>query len=236
MPQRIAIAGATGYIGGRLAPRLVEIGCAVRCLVRAPEKLQGRKWTEDPRVEVRQTSLNDEGSVTSSLEGCDAAYYLVHSMTSAGSDYAGRDHTPTLTFAGAAKKAGVRRIIYLGGLGETGPDLSKHLASRWQVGEAPGSEGVAVTDLHAAMIIGSGSASFEILRYLVERLPVMVTPTWVSTRCQPIPVSNVIGYLIGVLGVEETTGGTFDVGGPDVLPYREIIASWLRNSGFGRVG
>ena len=105
MPQRIAIAGATGYIGGRLAPRLLEIGCEVRCLVRAPGKLQGRVWTEDPQVEVRQTALDDEGSVTSSLEGCDAAYYLVHSMTSAGAEYAGRDQTLALTFASAAKKA-----------------------------------------------------------------------------------------------------------------------------------
>jgi uncharacterized protein YbjT (DUF2867 family) len=144
-------------------------------------------------------------------------------MASAGAGYADRDQALALTFAAAARKAAVRRIIYLGGLGETGPDLSQHLASRRQVGEALGSTGVPVTELRAAMIIGSGSASFEILRYLVERLPVMITPKWVSTRCQPIAVRNVIGYLLGVLTVPETTGGVFDIGGPDVLPYREIM-------------
>ncbi|MEA2874773.1 MAG: hypothetical protein QOH67_5142, partial [Hyphomicrobiales bacterium] len=219
----IAIAGATGYIGGRLAPRLLDLGYRVRCLVRSPAKLQGREWTEGPRTEIRVASLDDEASVASGLEGCVAAYYLVHSMASAGAGYADRDQALALTFAAAARKAAVQRIIYLGGLGETGPDLSQHLASRRQVGEALGSTGVPVTELRAAMIIGSGSASFEILRYLVERLPVMITPKWVSTRCQPIAVRNVIGYLLGVLAVPETTGGVFDIGGPDVLPYREIM-------------
>jgi uncharacterized protein YbjT (DUF2867 family) len=234
LPRKIAIAGATGYIGGRLAPRLLDIGCQVRCLVRAPGKLQGRDWTEDPRVETVQTALDDEASVVSSLTGFEVAYYLVHSMTSAGAGYADRDQALALTFAAAARKAGVSRIIYLGGLGETGPDLSQHLASRRQVGEALGSTGVPVTELRAAMIIGSGSASFEILRYLVERLPVMVTPKWVSTACQPIAVRNVIGYLVGVLGVPETAGRAFDMGGPDVLPYRDIMRIMAEELGLPR--
>ena len=155
-------------------------------------------------------------------------------MMSAGSDYAEHDHQLALTFARAAKNAGVKRIIYLGGLGETGPDLSEHLSSRREVEEALASTGVAVTVLRAAMIIGSGSASFEILRYLVERLPVMVTPKWVSTPCQPIAVRNVIGYLVGVLAVPETAGGVFDIGGPDVFCYRDIMSIMAEELGLRR--
>ena len=138
------------------------------------------------------------------------------------------------TFARAARNAGVKRIIYLGGLGETGPDLSEHLSSRREVEEALASTGVAVTVLRAAMIIGSGSASFEILRYLVERLPIMVTPRWVSTPCQPIAVKNVIGYLVGVLAVPETAGGIFDIGGPDVFCYRDIMSIMAEELGLRR--
>src|SRR5208283_4058811 len=212
LSERVAIAGVTGYIGGRLAPRLLDHGYAIRCLVRSPAKLQNRTWATDPNVQIRQVDLADETSLTHDLEGCEAAYYLVHSMMYARSDYAEHDRQLASTFARACKNAGVKRIIYLGGLGETGPDLSEHLSSRREVEEALASSGVPVTVLRAAMIIGSGSASFEILRYLVERLPVMVTPKWVSTPCQPIAVRNVIGYLVGVLAVPETAGGVFDIG------------------------
>ena len=211
--QRIAIAGATGYIGGRLAPRLLDSGYAVRCLVRSPRKLEGREWASDPRVEIRKADLADAASLTREIAGCDAAFYLVHSMMSAGGEYAQRDLELALTFAKAARDAGVGRIIYLGGLGETGPGLSEHLSSRREVESALASAGVPVTVLRAAMIIGSGSASFEILRYLVHRLPVMITPKWVSTPCQPIAVENVLAYLVGVLSAPETIGGVFDIGG-----------------------
>jgi len=233
-PSRVAIAGVTGYIGGRLAPRLIEHGCAIRCLVRSPAKLQNRPWATGPNVEIRQASLEDEPSLSRDLQGCETAYYLVHSMMSAGPDYAEHDWQMASTFARAAGNAGVKRIIYLGGLGETGQDLSEHLASRREVEEALASAGVAVTVLRAAMIIGSGSASFEILRYLVERLPVMVTPKWVSTPCQPIAVKNVIGYLVGVLGVPETAGEIFDIGGPDVLCYRDIMSIMAEELGLRR--
>ncbi len=229
-----AIAGVTGYIGGRLAPRLLEHGYSIRCLVRSPAKVQNRQWATDPNVEIRQVNLEDEASLTRDLEGCEAAFYLVHSMMSAGSDYAEHDLQLAATFARAARNAGVKRIIYLGGLGETGPDLSEHLASRREVEEALASTGVPVTVLRAAMIIGSGSASFEILRYLVERLPVMVTPKWVSTPCQPIAVRNVIGYLVGVLAVPETAGGIFDIGGPDVFCYRDIMSIMAEELGLRR--
>ena len=223
MPHRIAIAGATGYIGGRLIPRLLDAGHSVRCLVRSPDKLRDREWSTNAGIEIVQTDLADAGTLTKNLEGCEAAFYLVHSMMSAGQEYAEQDRQLASKFATASRDAGVARIIYLGGLGETGPDLSSHLASRREVEEALASTDVPVTVLRAAMIIGSGSASFEILRYLVERLPIMITPKWVSTPCQPIAIRNVIGYLTGSLAVPETTGGTFDIGGPEVLCYRDIM-------------
>jgi len=223
MKQRIAITGATGYIGGRLAPRLLDAGYAIRCLVRSPNKLKDREWTRHPETQVVTANFDDIPNLAESLLSCDAAYYLVHSMTSAGKEYVDRDRLLARNFAEAARQAGVKRIIYLGGLGETGKDLSQHLASRREIEEELNSTGVPVTVLRAAMIIGSGSASFEILRYLVERLPIMVTPKWVSTPCQPIAVRNVIGYLVGVLSDPRTIGQVFDIGGPDVMRYREIM-------------
>jgi uncharacterized protein YbjT (DUF2867 family) len=221
--RRVAIAGVTGYIGGRLAPALLEAGYSLRCLVRSPRKLEGRDWSQNPRVEVRTVDLADTAALSRELAGCDAAYYLVHSMVSAGGAYAEQDFKLATAFATAARAAGVGRIIYLGGLGETGADLSEHLSSRREVEKALASTGVPVTVLRAAMIIGSGSASFEILRYLVHRLPVMITPKWVSTPCQPIAVENVLTYLTGVLEAEETLGGVFDIGGSEILCYKDIM-------------
>jgi len=221
--ERIAIAGATGYIGGRLAPMLLDSGYSLRCLVRSPHKLDGREWTSDSRVEIRQVDLADAPSLTPELSGCDAAFYLVHSMMSCEGEYARRDLDLALAFARAARDAGVPRIIYLGGLGEMGAGLSEHLSSRRDVESALASTGVPVTVLRAAMIIGSGSASFEILRYLVHRLPVMITPKWVSTRCQPIAVENVLAYLVGVLKAPESIGQVFDIGGSETLRYRDML-------------
>jgi uncharacterized protein YbjT (DUF2867 family) len=232
--QHIAIAGATGYIGGRLAPRLLGSGYAIRCLVRSPRKLEGREWTSDSRVEIRQADLADVSSLTHDLSGCDAAFYLVHSMMSAEGEYAQRDLHLARAFAKAAAGAGVRRIVYLGGLGETGAGLSEHLSSRREVESALESTGVPVTVLRAAMIIGSGSASFEILRYLVQRLPVMITPKWVTTRCQPIAVENVLTYLVGVLRAPESMGGVFDIGGSETLCYRDIMRIMAEELGLPR--
>ena len=219
----VAIAGATGYIGGRLVPRLLEEGYTVRCLVRSAAKLADRTWASNKRVSLHEADLANAPAVGESLRGCHTAFYLVHSMNSAGAEYANKDRQLALQFAKAASDSQVKRIIYLGGLGETGADLSEHLSSRREVEEALASTGVAVTVLRAAMIIGSGSASFEILRYLVERLPVMITPKWVSTPCQPIAVRNVIGYLVDVLKVKETSGCVYDIGGPEVLCYSDIM-------------
>ena len=232
--QRIAIAGVTGYIGGRLAPRLLASGYALCCLVRSPRKLEGRAWASDSRVEIRKTDLADAASLTHDLAGCDAAFYLVHSMMSADRGYAERDLDLAHTFAKAAFDARVGRIIYLGGLGETGPGLSEHLSSRRDVESALESTGVPVTVLRAAMIIGSGSASFEILRYLVQRLPVMITPKWVTTRCQPIAVENVLTYLVGVLAAPESIGGVFDIGGSETLCYRDIMRIMAEELGLPR--
>jgi uncharacterized protein YbjT (DUF2867 family) len=232
--SRVAIAGATGYIGGRLAPRLLDAGYSIRCLVRSSRKLEARKWVHDSCVEVRETDLANAESVAHNLEGCDAAFYLIHSMTSAGATYADKDRQLASTFAVAARKALVERIVYLGGLGETGLDLSEHLSSRRDVEKALASAGVPVTVLRAAMIIGSGSASFEIMRYLVERLPIMITPKWVSTPCQPIAVRNVIGYLVGTLSRPEMAEGVFDIGGTDILCYRDIMRVMAQELGLRR--
>mgnify|MGYP005833508317 FL=1 len=232
--ETIAVTGATGYIGGRLVPRLLEAGYRVRCLVRSPMKLRDRPWASHPQIEIVAADLSDEASTRASLQGCAAAYYLVHSMISAGRDYAARDRDLAATFASAAREAGVARILYLGGLGETGEGLSEHLSSRREVETALASSGIPVTVFRAAMIIGSGSASFEILRYLVERLPLMVTPRWVHTPCQPIAVRNVIHYLVAALSTPETVGGTFDIGGPDILTYRQIMDIMGEELGVGR--
>ena len=193
-----------------------------------------REWALSPRVEVQRSDLSDSDSLAKKLAGCEAAFYLVHAMASAGREYAARDFQLATKFGAAAKRAGVGRIIYLGGLGETGPGLSEHLSSRRQVEYALASSGVAVTVLRAAMIVGSGSASFEILRYLVERLPVMVTPKWVSTPCQPIAVENVVAYLAGVLAAPATIGEVFDIGGPEAMPYREIMRIMAEELGLRR--
>lgn len=229
--EPIAIAGATGYIGGRLAPRLLEAGYTLRCLVRSPRKLEDREWAVDPRVEVVESDLTDQAALTRQLSGCSAAYYLVHSMMAADGEYSQRDTQLALTFGAAARDGGVGRIVYLGGLGETGASLSEHLSSRRNVEAALGAAGVPVTVLRAAMIIGSGSASFEILRYLVQRLPIMITPRWVSTRCQPIAVDNVLVYLRDVLTFRSSTSEVFYIGGSEVLRYREILSQMAEELG-----
>ncbi|MFG0260057.1 MAG: NAD(P)H-binding protein, partial [Phycisphaerales bacterium JB041] len=221
--QAAFLTGATGYIGGRLAPRLLEAGWNVRCLAREPRKLEQRPWRKDPRVEVVAGDMTDEAVLTEQLRGCRVAYYLVHSMVVIGDTYSAKDRQLAENFARAASAVGVERIIYLGGLGELGDDLSTHLESRREVEEVLGSTGVPVTVLRAAMIIGSGSASFEILRYLVERLPVMVTPRWVKTESQPVAVHDVLHWLVRCLDTPETTGRVLEIGGPDVLEYLDLM-------------
>ena len=230
-PRPVLVTGATGYIGGRLAPLLLEAGYRVRVFARSPEKVRARTWSRHPALEIVAGDAEDPAALRRALDGCGAAYYLIHSMVAAGSQYAERDNELARLFGAAAGDAGCNRIIYLGGLGETGPDLSEHLSSRREVEQGLASGGVPVTVLRAAMIIGAGSASFEILRYLVERLPMMVTPRWVRTECQPIAARNVLFYLRSCLEVPATTGQTLDVGGPEVLSYAEIMRVMARALG-----
>jgi uncharacterized protein YbjT (DUF2867 family) len=230
----IAVTGATGYIGTRLVPRLLEAGYGVRCLVRSPRKLTDRTWFAHARVEIARADLDDVAALTEQLRGCAAAFYLVHSMLSAGGQYAEKDREMAGRFALAAAAAGVGRILYLGGLGENGADLSEHLSSRREVERALAAGPVPVTVFRAAMIIGSGSASFEILRYLAERLPILITPRWVRTECQPISVGNVLFYLVRSLAVPETTGRTLEIGGPDVLSYEALLREMAAARGLPR--
>ena len=237
--MKILVCGSTGYVGGRLVPRLLEGGHDVVCLVRRPQKLEAHSWHSHPRLTILQGDL-DPGNAAS-LEklcevslGIDAAYYLIHSMVSAGRDYASRDRKLAKCFSDAMEKAGCRRIIYLGGLGEWGPDLSRHLKSRREVAGILQEGRVRVTVFRAAMIIGSGSASFEILRYLVDRLPVMITPKWVCTETQPIAIRDVLRYLVDALDVPETVGRVIDIGGTDVVSYREMMHFAAEAEGLAR--
>lgn len=223
-PQpEVLVTGASGYIGGRLVPRLLTAGYRVRCLVRCARKVESRPWASDPNTSIVECDLADMVQSAAAMQGCEAAYYLVHSMMAVGAEYRSHDRRLATSFAQAAASAGLRRIIYLGGLGETGDGLSEHLASRREVETSLASTGLSVTVLRAAMIIGAGSASFEILRYLVERLPIMLTPRWVDTEAQPIAVRDVLHYLVACLATPATTGRTLDIGGPDVLTYRELM-------------
>lgn len=221
--KAIFVTGATGYVGGRLVPALLRAGYTVRCLAREPRKLAERPWRDDPKVDVVAGDLSGVRLLVEQLRGCSVAYFLVHSMEASGEEYAERDLQLASNFAQAAAIAGVERIIYLGGLGELGDGLSRHLRSRREVEGALESAGVPVTTFRAAMIIGSGSASFEILRYLVERLPVMVTPSWVTTESQPVAIADVLHWLVRCLEVPETVGQTMEIGGSDILPYRDLM-------------
>ena len=206
----ILVTGATGYVGGRLVPRLLAAGYRVRCLVRDPARLQGRAWLD--QVEVAQGDMLRPDSLFAAMQGIHVVYYLVHSL-GGGSDFSERDLVAARNCANAAKSAGVERIIYLGGLGDAQADLSPHLRSRHETGAALRAAGVPVTEFRAAVIVGSGSLSFEMIRYLTERLPVMICPKWVFTRIQPIAIRNVLDYLVAALDCAASTGRILEIGG-----------------------
>ncbi|MEJ2658379.1 MAG: SDR family oxidoreductase, partial [Desulfobacterales bacterium] len=220
----ILVTGATGYVGGRLIPALLDAGYRVRAMGRSLEKLACRPWGSHPNVELTRGDVLDLESLKRALSGCGTAYYLVHSMIAQKHKFVEADRRAARNMVSAAESAGIERMIYLGGLSEKkdGP-LSKHLHSRIEVAQILQSGKVPVTDLRAPMILGSGSASFEILRYLVERLPVMITPRWVRSLNQPIAIRNVVNYLVGCLEHKETIGQTYDIGGPDVVTYRDLL-------------
>ncbi|AKH86974.1 NAD-dependent dehydratase [Streptomyces sp. CNQ-509] len=225
------VAGASGYIGGRLVPELLAAGYRVRCLARTPGKLRDHPWAGD--VEVVRGDVTDEESVGAALRGTDVAYYLVHALASGGG-FEETDRRAARLFARQADAAGVRRIVYLGGLTPRGvpeTSLSPHLRSRAEVGRIFLDGAVPATVLRAAVVIGSGSASFEMLRYLTERLPVMVTPRWVATRTQPIGIRDVLRYLVGSAAMPPDVDRAFDIGGPDVLTYREMMRRYAATAG-----
>ena len=218
-------------MGGRLVPRLLAAGHRVRCLARDPQRLEGRPWRND--VEVVQGDFLDAASIGRAMEGIDAVYYLVHSLA-AGSAFEDRDLHAARNCAAAARAAGVGRIIYLGGLGNPDAALSPHLESRQRTGEALRNGGVPVTEFRAAVIVGSGSLSFEMIRCLAERLPVMVCPRWVTTRVQPIAIRNVLDYLVAALDSGGSAGRIVEIGGADVLTYKDMILEYARARGLHR--
>ncbi|MFB6346210.1 MAG: NAD(P)H-binding protein, partial [bacterium] len=226
MDKPVLVTGATGYVGGRLVPKLLEADYRVRAVSRTLEKLEGRPWADHEMVELVEANALDRESVQQACRGCDAAYYLIHSMNPGSMDFEEADRRAARNMARAAEAEGVNRLIYLGGLGEPDAELSKHLRSRAEVARILSESEVPTTVLRAAIIIGSGSVSFEILRYLVERLPVMTTPRWVQTESQPIAIRNVLNYLVGCLEHPETAGETYDIGGPDTVTYAELMQTY----------
>ena len=237
----VLVTGATGYIGGRLVPELLAAGHTVRCLARNPAKIGDEEWAD--RVEVVRGDVTEAASLKGAMDGVDAAYYLVHSM-GGGTDFSARDREAAATFRDAAGRASIERIVYLGGLGrDDDPNLSRHLQSRHDVGRVLAGGPVPVIELRAAIIIGSGSASFEMLRYLVEVLPVMVTPRWVHNRCQPIAIRDVLTYLVAALDVDaEGDAGAsagdgpkvLEIGGSDVLTYLDMMLIYAEVAGLRR--
>lgn len=227
----VLITGATGYVGGRLVPRLLQEGFRVRVLVRDPARLQGRAWLD--QVEVFQGDVLDAATLAPALSGVGAAYYLIHSM-GATAEFHQRDIEAARTFAAAAAQAGVERIIYLGGLGDPQSDLSDHLRSRHATGDALRSGSVPVIEFRAAVIVGSGSLSFEMIRYLTELIPVMICPRWVFTRIQPIAIHNVLDYLAGALEKPETAGQIIEIGGTDILTYGDMMLGYAEVRGLRR--
>jgi uncharacterized protein YbjT (DUF2867 family) len=231
VPSKILLTGPTGFIGGRLLHALDQEGFWIRCLVRLSEELViKRPLKQEP--EVAYADLLQPDTLPKAMEGMDAAYYLVHSMGGRSiaetKAFAERDRKCAKNFLKAAEEAGLKRIIYLGGLGETGHKLSKHLASRQEVANILQSGRIQTTALRAAVIIGAGGASFELVRYLAERLPVMMCPRWINTRSQPIAVQNVISYLIGCLRQPATAALSLDIGGPDIITYRAMVKIYAK--------
>ncbi len=230
-PTRVLVAGATGYLGRRLVGELVAIGCSTRCLARTPAKLDDEGWRD--RVQIVTGDVLDAASLQRAMADVQVAYYLVHSIGS-GPNWQARDRQAAENFRDAATAAGVDQIVYLGGLGDSGDALSAHLRSRHEVGETLRSGPVPVTELRAAVVIGSGSASFEMLRHLVEVLPIMTTPRWVETRVQPIAVRDVLAYLVGVLHAPAGYGEILEVGGSDVVTYRRMMEIYAEEAGLPR--
>jgi len=225
---RCLVTGATGYIGGRLVPRLLESGFEVRALARNPDKLAAVPWRD--RIEVARGDLGDPGSLEQAFDDVDVVYYLVHSM-GFEKDFAAEERRAAQNVVAAARKAGVRRIVYLSGLHPEGTELSKHLGSRTTVGEILIASGIETIVLQAGVVVGSGSASFEMIRHLTDRLPVMTTPKWVHNKIQPIAIRDVLHYLVAAATCPIPKSRTWDIGGPDVLEYGDMMQIYAEVAG-----
>lgn len=232
--RKVIVLGATGYVGGRLVSRLLDDGYHVTATGRSIDKLKSRFWAKHPLVNLVAVDINDPDSLRRGLKGVDIAYYLVHSMNPQSKNFETSDRLAANNMVRISKECGLKRIIYLGGLGLDDAHLSKHLKSRHEVAAILKSGSVPVTVFRAAMIIGSGSASFEILRYLVEHLPIMVTPLWVKTPSQPIAIRNVIEYLAQCIEKDKTIGETYDIGGKEIISYLELMKIYAEVAGLRR--
>jgi len=230
LADRILLTGATGYVGGRLLPRLEQAGYRVRCLSRRPEALQGLVAKE---TEVVAGDVLDRASLTAAMAGVDTAFYFVHSM-GAESDFEKQDRVAAENFAQAAKAADVRRIIYLGGLGDRDLPLSKHLRSRQETGKVLRASHPQVVEFRASIVIGSGSLSFEMIRALVERLPVMICPRWVQVQAQPIAIEDLLSYLLAAIDLPDGASQIYEIGGPDQVSYGQIMHEYARQRGLKR--
>jgi len=228
---RCLVTGATGYVGGRLTPVLLERGHDVRVLARNPDKLAGVEWRD--RVKVERGDLGDTESLIAAFDGVDVVYYLVHSMGTS-SDFVEEEARSARNVVAAAQKTGVKRLVYLGGLHPSDKDLSPHLRSRVAVGEILLASGVETVVLQAGIVVGSGSASFEMMRHLTNRLPVMTTPKWVHNKIQPIAIDDVLHYLAEAATVDIPTSRTWDIGGPDALEYGEAMQVYAQVAGLRR--
>ncbi len=227
--QTILLTGASGYVGGRLVHRLAASGRPLRCLTRRPDILRDRV---EPHTEVVEGDVLDRDSLDAAFQGVHTAYYLVHSMGGAG-DFEELDRRAAVNFAEAARSAGVAQIVYLGGLGHD-DDLSPHLASRHEVGKLLRDRGVPTVELRASIVIGSGSASFETVRALVEHLPVIVAPRWVETLAQPIAIEDVIDYLLAAADFERPVDAVYEIGGADQVTYADVMREYARQRGLHR--
>jgi len=228
--HRVLLTGATGYVGGRLLAELERRGVALRCFLRRPESLRGRAA---PSTELAAGDALDAQAVARALGAVDAAYYLIHSM--GGEDFAARDREAARIFGTAAREAGVKRIVYLGGLGENASGLSEHLRSRQETGEILRESGVPVVEFRASIVLGSGSLSFEMIRALVERLPVMICPRWVAVEAQPIAVEDVIAYLAAALDLPGGAERVYEIGGSDRVTYGDLMREYARQRGLKRL-